>query len=83
MNPGVDPEDFTEMVREIRRFVREQVVPLETEIDETDEIPPRIREQAKELGLFGFAIPVVCYFLDPMDRRRDYTLGYFCWCRKP
>ena len=31
--------------------------------------------------IFGFAIPVVCYFLDPMDRRRDYTLGYFCWCR--
>ena len=33
--------------------------------------------------VFGFAIPVVCYFLDPVDRRRDYTLGYFCWCRKP
>jgi SAM-dependent methyltransferase len=31
---------------------------------------------------FGFLIPVVCYFLDPVDRRRDYTLGYFCWCRK-
>jgi acyl-CoA dehydrogenase len=56
-NPGVDPDAFTEMVREIRRFVREQVVPLETEIDETDDIPQRIREQAKELGLFGFAIP--------------------------
>ncbi len=56
MSP-VDPDDFTEMVREIRRFVREQVVPLESEIDETDEIPERIRQQAKELGLFGFAIP--------------------------
>jgi SAM-dependent methyltransferase len=33
--------------------------------------------------IFGFAIPIVCYFLDPVDRRRDYTLGYFCWCRKP
>lgn len=33
--------------------------------------------------IFGFAIPVVCYFLDPLDRRRDYTLGYFCWARKP
>jgi acyl-CoA dehydrogenase len=58
MNTGVDPDDFTEMVREIRRFVREQVVPAETEIDETDDIPSRIREQAKELGLYGFAIPV-------------------------
>jgi acyl-CoA dehydrogenase len=58
MNTGVDPDDFTEMIREIRRFVREQVVPAETEIDETDDIPARIREQAKELGLYGFAIPV-------------------------
>ena len=32
--------------------------------------------------VFGFAIPVICYFLDAVDRRRDYTLGYFCSCRK-
>jgi len=32
--------------------------------------------------VFGFVIPVICYFLDPADRKRDYTLGYFCWCRK-
>ncbi|MHB8693023.1 MAG: acyl-CoA dehydrogenase family protein [Solirubrobacteraceae bacterium] len=45
------------MVREIRRFVREQVVPLEAEIDEQDEIPERIRQQARDLGLYGFSIP--------------------------
>jgi acyl-CoA dehydrogenase len=50
--------DITEMVREIRRFVRERVVPLEAQIDERDEIPDTIREQAKELGLYGFALPV-------------------------
>jgi SAM-dependent methyltransferase len=27
-------------------------------------------------------VPGICYMLDPLDRRRDYTLGYFCWCRK-
>jgi acyl-CoA dehydrogenase len=54
---GVEPDVFTEMVREIRRFIREQVVPLEVQIDEEDRIPDRIREQAKELGLFGFSIP--------------------------
>jgi SAM-dependent methyltransferase len=31
---------------------------------------------------FGLLIPMICYFLDPLDQRRDYTLGYFCWCRK-
>jgi acyl-CoA dehydrogenase len=50
--------DVTEMVREVRRFVRERVVPLETEIDEQDEIPAEIREQAAALGLYGFALPV-------------------------
>ena len=37
-------DDFAEMVREVRRFVREQVVPLEAEIDEKDEMPERIRD---------------------------------------
>jgi acyl-CoA dehydrogenase len=50
-------EMFAVMAREVRRFVRNEVVPLETTIDETDEIPERIRRQAAELGLFGFALP--------------------------
>ena len=54
---GVEPDVFTEMVREIRRFIREQVVPLEVQIDAEDLIPERIRQQAKDLGLFGFSIP--------------------------
>lgn len=32
--------------------------------------------------MFGLVIPGICYFLDRLDRQRDYTLGYFCWCRK-
>ena len=51
------PEMFAAMLREIRRFVRAEVVPLEAQIDETDEIPERIRDQAAELGLYGFALP--------------------------
>ncbi len=33
--------------------------------------------------VFAVILPAICYLLDPLDRRRDYTLGYFCWCRKP
>jgi len=33
--------------------------------------------------VFALIVPAICYLLDPLDRRRDYTLGYFCWCRKP
>ncbi|HUO75244.1 MAG TPA: acyl-CoA dehydrogenase family protein [Solirubrobacteraceae bacterium] len=50
-------EMFAVMVREVRRFVRSEVVPLEAQIDESDEIPGRIRAQAAELGLYGFALP--------------------------
>ncbi|MFE7928182.1 acyl-CoA dehydrogenase family protein [Streptomyces sp. NPDC057456] len=53
----MDADDFTAVLSEVRRFVRERVVPLEAEIDETDEMPADIREAAKKMGLFGFALP--------------------------
>jgi len=53
----MDAADFTAVLSEVRRFVRERVVPLEAEIDETDEMPTDIREAAKKMGLFGFALP--------------------------
>jgi acyl-CoA dehydrogenase len=49
--------DFAEVLDAVRRFVREQVVPAETEIDETDLMPQALRAQAAAIGLFGFAIP--------------------------
>ncbi|WP_371667992.1 acyl-CoA dehydrogenase family protein [Streptomyces sp. NBC_00289] len=53
----MDADDFSAVLSEVRRFVRERVVPLEAEIDETDEMPADIREAAKKMGLFGFALP--------------------------
>ena len=50
-------DDFKEILREVRRFVRSEVVPAEAAIDERDEIPERLREQAKAMGLYGFALP--------------------------
>jgi acyl-CoA dehydrogenase len=60
MGAGTEPppDVFAEMLLEVRRFVREQVVPLEARIDTTDEIPETIREQAKRMGMFGFATPI-------------------------
>ena len=49
--------ELEEIVSSVRRFVREAVVPLEAQIDETDEFPPEVVKQAKEMGLYGFAIP--------------------------
>jgi acyl-CoA dehydrogenase len=53
----MDADDFSAVLSEVRRFVRERVVPLEAEIDEKDEMPADIREAAKKMGLFGFALP--------------------------
>ncbi|WP_326726902.1 acyl-CoA dehydrogenase family protein [Streptomyces phaeochromogenes] len=53
----MDAADFSAVLSEVRRFVRERVVPLEAEIDEKDEMPADIREAAKMMGLFGFALP--------------------------
>ena len=50
-------DDFKEILREVRRFVRIEVVPAEAEIDERDQIPERLREGAKAMGLYGFALP--------------------------
>ncbi|NME80589.1 acyl-CoA dehydrogenase family protein [Rhodococcus sp. 105337] len=53
----VDDDDFREILAQTRAFVRTVVVPREQEIAETDAIPDDIRRAAKDMGLFGYAIP--------------------------
>lgn len=52
-----DPETLNLLLDSVRRFVREQLVPAENLVDETDEIPSAIVEGMKQLGLFGMTIP--------------------------
>ncbi|MEO9330466.1 acyl-CoA dehydrogenase family protein [Gordonia aurantiaca] len=53
----VSDEDFADILSATREFVREVVVPREQEILDTDAIPADIRQTAKDMGLFGYAIP--------------------------
>ncbi|MFD8500607.1 acyl-CoA dehydrogenase family protein [Amycolatopsis sp. NPDC059657] len=53
----MDADDFGQVLAAVREFVRREVVPRETEIDESDEIPASVREKAAGLGLFGWALP--------------------------
>jgi acyl-CoA dehydrogenase len=46
-----------EILATVRAFVRNDVMSLEAEIDETDDIPTHLRKAVKELGLYGFALP--------------------------
>ncbi|SDM08744.1 acyl-CoA dehydrogenase [Oryzisolibacter propanilivorax] len=52
-----DPETLQALLDSVRRFVRERLVPAENEVAETDEIPPAIVQEMRELGLFGMTIP--------------------------
>ena len=52
-----DPETLNLLLDSVRRFVREQLVPAEKLVDETDQIPASIVEGMKQLGLFGMTIP--------------------------
>ncbi|MCZ8380562.1 acyl-CoA dehydrogenase family protein [Mycobacterium sp. CPCC 205372] len=53
----VGDEDFREILDQTRHFVRTAVVPREQEILAADRVPDDLREQAKKMGLFGYAIP--------------------------
>ena len=53
----VSDEDFTDILDATRDFVRSVVVPRELEIMAADRVPDDIRDQAKAMGLFGYAIP--------------------------
>ena len=53
-----DPETFTILLDTLRRFVRERLIPAENELVDTDEIPPAILKEMREIGLFGLTIPV-------------------------
>ena len=55
--PAVSDDDFREILAQTRQFVRSVVVPRESEIADNDAVPADIREHAKKMGLFGYAIP--------------------------
>ena len=53
----LDQAELESVLTSVRTFVREVVVPSEGEIEENDAVPDRIRAQAADMGLYGFALP--------------------------
>ncbi len=53
----VSETEFNELIELLRDFIRREVMPAEAGIDESDEIPARLIAQAKEMGLYGYALP--------------------------
>ncbi len=53
----VTTTEFDQLIEVLRDFIRGEVMPAEAGIDESDEIPARLIAQAKEMGLYGYALP--------------------------
>jgi acyl-CoA dehydrogenase len=53
----VSDQDFGDILDATRHFVRSVVIPRELEIMNDNQVPDEIRDQAKKMGLFGYAIP--------------------------
>jgi alkylation response protein AidB-like acyl-CoA dehydrogenase len=50
-------EDQIEILKAVRTFVDEKILPVATELEHKDEYPTDIVEGLKELGIFGLMIP--------------------------
>jgi alkylation response protein AidB-like acyl-CoA dehydrogenase len=50
-------EDQTEIIKAVRQFVDEQIIPVAQELEHADEYPQDIIDGLKELGVFGLTIP--------------------------
>jgi acyl-CoA dehydrogenase len=56
-DPTVSDEDFADILDATREFVRTVVVPRELEIANDNRVPDDIGDEARKMGLFGYAIP--------------------------
>lgn len=52
-----DEHSFGIFLENIRRFVREDAIPLEDEVERTDEVPEALVQKMRSNGFFGWSIP--------------------------
>ena len=57
MNPGMDADVFAQFIDQLRRYVRERLIPAEEQVIAEDRIPDEILQEMRDMGLFGITIP--------------------------
>lgn len=50
-------DEQSELIKLVRQFVEEQIIPVAQELEHADEYPTEIVEGMKEMGIFGLMIP--------------------------
>ena len=56
-DPGMDAETFEIFLAQLKRFVRERLVPAEDEMIATDRVPEDVVADMRDMGLFGITVP--------------------------
>ena len=56
-NPGVDNDAFEQFITQIKRYVRERLVPAEDATVALDRVPDDIAAEMRDMGFFGVTIP--------------------------
>lgn len=54
---GMDPEIFDQFIDQLKRYVRERLIPAEAEVIANDRIPEDLLDEMREMGLFGLTMP--------------------------
>jgi acyl-CoA dehydrogenase len=54
---GMDPEIFDAFIDQLKRYVRERLIPAEPDVIAQDRIPEDILQEMRDMGLFGITIP--------------------------
>jgi len=52
-----DPSAFDETLGALRRYVRQQLIPREAEVEQRDEVPADLVDDMARQGFFGWSIP--------------------------
>lgn len=57
VNPGMDPDIFDQFLDQLKRYVRDRLIPAEADVIANDRIPDEILDEMRDMGLFGITIP--------------------------
>lgn len=57
MASAFDDVEFSSLLDSLERYIRERLMPLERQVEETEQVPDEILAEMREMGLFGLSIP--------------------------
>jgi acyl-CoA dehydrogenase len=57
-NPGMDADVFEQFIDQLKRYVRDRLLPAEAQVIADDKIPDDLLAEMREMGLFGLTMPV-------------------------